>query len=576
MKQNFYNFLNLFNRKDYFSIAGLLALMVVGAALEMAGLTVLVPIIDVISTPEKLNDNETYQMIYSIIGAGSLEDFILRLSAIIVIYILCKNLFLAYVSLRQAKFIKNKEIQITNRLLASYLFKPYLEMSHRNSSDLIRNINQEVNYAFTIVVQPLFILISEIFVVSALLTLMIIVSPGATLLAFCILTSGVLFFLLCVKKIIKKFGSQRQNARGRMIEWATQALYSLKELLVARKEKYFLDRFDEQAQKTKEAETFDMAMGRIPVLFIEVFAIATMLMVMIYIFLNEENFIATLSLFALVLLRLMPTMNRVTVCASRIRFYWPSLNAVSQDLEQEIVENASQKSPRKLKFKDNFCIEDVSFTYPTTDNAVLKNVSLSISKGKIISIVGASGSGKTTFMDIMLGLLSPQSGRMILDGRDITKNIDGFRNMVSYLPQSVYLLNATIRENIAFGVEPSKIKNKKINDVLKKVGLDNMVNALPDDLETPIGDISKKISGGQQQRIGIARALYHDKDILFLDEATAGLDPKVEKTICDTLKSLTPDVTIISISHQHALINIADEIYTMDKGVLKPKLKGKK
>ncbi len=557
-------------------MAGLLLLMIVGATLEMAGLTVLVPIIDVISNPEKLNNNETYEMIYTIIGADSLKSFILRLSAVVVTYIVCKNLFLAYVSLRQAKFIKNKEIQTTNRLLASYLFKPYLEMSHRNSADLIRNINQEVNYAFTIVVQPLFILISEIFVVMALLTLMVVVSPGATLLAFCILACGVLFFLLCVKKIINKFGSQRQNARGRMIEWATQALYSLKELLVARKEKYFLDRFDEQAQKTKQAETFDMAMGRIPVLFIEVFAIATMLLVMIYIFLNEENFIATLSLFALVLLRLMPTMNRVTVCASRIRFYWPSLNAVSQDLEKCTMGEVSKKTPRKLNFKESFNIEDVSFTYPATDNAVLKNVSLKIPKGKIISIVGASGSGKTTFMDIMLGLLSPQSGKMILDGKDITKKIDGFRNMVSYLPQSVYLLNATIRENIAFGVEPSKIKNKKINDILKKVGLDGMVQSLPDGLNTPIGDISKKISGGQQQRIGIARALYHDKDILFLDEATAGLDPKVEKKICDTLKSLTPEVTIISISHQDALINIADEIYTMNKGVLKSKGKKKK
>lgn len=558
----------LFNKKEKKHFFGLIALMIVAAILEMIGLTLLVPVIDVVSNPDKLSTNPYYQTIANFIDATDAAQFIIRFSIIVIFYILMKNAYLTFVNLRQANFIKATEIKVTNQLLHSYLLKPYIEVAHKNSADMIRNINQEVGYLFVMVINTLLIVASELFVVTALLGLMMYVSFGATLLAFSILASAVMIFIFGIRKIISRLGSQRQNARGRMIEWATQALYSLKELLVAQKEEYFLKNFQKNSELTKKAEVFDIALSRIPQLFIETFAIITLLSVMLYTFTQGSDFIAILSVFALVLLRLMPTMNRIVICLSRARFYWPSLNIVVNELEKTTALEYAKIETKKLSFHHDLDVKNMSFQYPQGDKAVLNNVNFTVKKGEIVSIVGASGSGKTTFMDILLGLLTPQSGAIILDGQDISNRTSDFRTMVSYLPQSVYLLNATIMENIAFGVDLDKIDQNKVTDIIGKVGLSDMIADLPLGLNTPIGDISAKISGGQRQRVGIARALYHDKEILFLDEATAGLDPETESRICDTLKSLTPNTTIISISHQEALINIADKIYAMDGGIL--------
>jgi len=282
-----------------------------------------------------------------------------------------------------------------------------------------------------------------------------------------------------------------------------------------------------------------------------------------------NDFIATLSVFALVLLRLMPTMNRIIICISRAKFYLPSLDIIVKDLEKiDTKDSVTEDSATKITFQNQINIAGISFAYPSNNKSVLNDVNLKIKKGDIISIIGESGSGKTTFMDIMLGLLSPNTGSITVDHIDITKSPERFLSIVSYLPQSVYLLNTTIRENIAFGVNVDDIDDTKINKVIEKVGLSKMIGELPDGLNAQIGDIGGKVSGGQRQRIGIARALYHDKDILFLDEATAGLDGETENKICQTLKSLTPDVTIVSISHQAALINIADKVYKMIDGEL--------
>ncbi len=553
-------------------MAVLLGLMITSALLEMLGLSMLIPIVDVISDPSKLKTNGIYVSIAELIGAGNAHNFIMRFSVIVVGFILIKNLFLGYVNLKTARFIKGKEIETSNRLIHSYLMKPYIDIAHRNSADLIRNINQEVGFAYIMVVNTILTVVSEVFVMTALLGLMLYMSVGATVLAFCIFFTGSIFFIVVVKRVLKKLGAQRQEARGRMIEWATQTFNAFKEILVASKQGYFLSRFENNANKAREAEIFDLAMARIPQLFIETFAIVTMLVIIGYIYSYETNFIAILSAFALVMLRLMPTVNRVMICLSRARFYSSSLFTVTSDLEKNDNYKELIEYRPPAHFERDLHLKNISFEYPNRQIKILNNLDLHVKKGEIVSITGPSGSGKTTLMDIILGLLHPHTGEILLDGKVITADkIDTFRGLVSYLPQSVYLINASIRENIAFGVNEDDIDDEKIFDVLNKVELADMITGLPKGIRTIIGDISGKISGGQRQRIGIARALYHDKDIVFLDEATSGLDPETERKICHTLRSLTPNVTIISISHQDALINIADHVYKMENGKLKEK-----
>jgi ABC-type multidrug transport system fused ATPase/permease subunit len=561
---------SLFDAGQKRSFVILVIMMVIGAGLEMIGLTLLVPIIDIVSDPEKLNQSDVYQSIYTFIGASSVNDFIVRFSLIVIGYILIKNTYLTFLNLRQANFIKRNEMLVTNRLLRAYLLQPYICVSHKNSADMIRNINQEVGFLFAMMINAILIVLAEIFVVVALVGLMIYVSPGATFMAFGILSFAGVVFIFGIRKFLKTLGVQRQQARGKMIEWATQSLQSLKELLVAKKENYFLSNFQKQSKITQKAEIFELALNRVPQLFIETFAIITLLTVMIYTYMQGTDFIAVLSVFALVLLRLMPTMNRVIICLSRIRFYSTSLDVVINELENVKDIDQTKIQTSHTVFNQNLSIENIVFQYPESNKNVLNGVNMTIQKGSITSIVGPSGSGKSTLMDIVLRLLDPKEGVIRLDDQDITNTDKDFRDLVSYLPQSVVLLNASIAENIAFGVDENEIDYNKINNILTQVDLENMVEAMPHGLATQIGDINAKVSGGQRQRIGIARALYHDKDILFLDEATAGLDPETENRICKTLKSLTPEKTIISISHQPALINIADEAYEMRDGRLVP------
>lgn len=553
----------IFESKDRKTLAILLFLMVIAAFFEMIGIGLIMPIIGVISDPDIIENSKYYAMTYEILKAHSVNNFVVKISATLVGFLILKNLYLTAIGFYQSYFTARKEAETSTKLLKGYITMPYESYISRNSSDLIRNINQETNQLFMQLLNSMLILISEAFIALTLFLLLLISYPVATIVSTALASFAAFAFIYFVKKPLKNLGEERIDSRARMLEWATQGLHGLKELVVAEKTNYFVEAFGKKAHTTAKAQGFSEAMARIPRLYIETVAVFMLVAVILIVIKTEDNTVQALSLFGMVMFRILPSINRIATCATRIRFYAPALDVIVSDLKHDDFDTASSEN---ITFNNSLEIKNVHYKYPDSDRPILNGISLTIQKGESISIKGPSGAGKSTLLDMMLGLLEPTKGSVESDGLAIQKNIKDWRNHLSYLPQFVYLINSTIRENVAFGVNEADIDDTKVMEALKKAELLDLIQSLPEGTKSQIGDVSGKLSGGQRQRIGIARALYHDRDILFLDEATASLDHDTEMRICKTLKSLTPEVTLISVSHRQALLDIADNVYTIENG----------
>lgn len=553
----------LFQKSDYKRLTFLIMLLVLAAFIEMIGIGLVMPIVNVLSNPEIVETSKYYKYAYTFFESTSVNDFVIKASLFLIGYLICKNLFLTGISFFQSYFIARKEAEVSTKLLKSYLNMPYEEYIKRNSADLLRNINQETNQLFINVISSSLILISEAFVAIALLLMLLFIYPMITIISIGFATMAALLFIYIVKGPLTRLGKKRINARGRMLEWATHGLHGLKELVVANRTYYLVEEFNKKSKEMAETQGFSEALSRIPRLYIETIAILLLLIVVVYIMQTGENFIQAISLFGMVMFRMLPSINRIAVSATRVKFYIPSIEAVVNDLKNC---TSTPQSSNSITFTKEFKVENLHYKYEGSDTATLKNVSLTVKKGQSISIKGPSGAGKSTLFDIMLGLIKPHKGTLKSDGVEVRENLQDWRQNVSYLPQFVYLITGTIRENIAFGVDAKDIDDEKINKMLKVAELYDFVQTLPQGLDTMIGDITSKLSGGQRQRVGIARALYHNRRILFLDEATASLDLETEKRICNTLKKLTPEITIIAISHRQALLDMADEVYELNNG----------
>lgn len=564
----------LFDASDYRKIALFIFLAIIVAFAEMIGIGMIMPIINVLADPSVLEDSGYYSKAYALLGSDNPTQFITMMGCLLVFYLILKNAFIASVIFFQSRFICDSEAKLSTKLLRSYLNMPYEDYIKRNSSDLLRNINQEINHLFIQLVNASFMIATEMFVVMVLLGLLLFLYPLASITVIILGIISAYIFMVLIKKPLAKFGEKRVDARGRMLEWATQGLHGFKELVVANRKDYLANSFSKQAENVAKSSSLGMAMNNLPRMYIETIAIVILLVVIIQMTYSDQNFVQALSLFGLVTFRTLPSLNRIAASSARIRFYLPSLDIISRDLllfqKTEISNQNFHEENALHEFSSEITLKNVHFKYPQSSVPVLKGINLEINKGDIISLTGESGAGKSTLLDIMLGLLKPESGEVLFDGKDIYKNIFAWRQNIAYLPQFVYLINGTIKENIAFGLNENDIDEDKLQKVILQAELKAMIDNLPNGIDSIIGDVSVKISGGQRQRIGIARALYYDRDILFLDEATASLDPATEERICNTLKSLTSEVTIISISHRKALSDIANKIYRLENGKLNP------
>ncbi|MFS0861492.1 ABC transporter ATP-binding protein [Fredinandcohnia sp. 179-A 10B2 NHS] len=574
--------LTLINKNEKKKLVILLFMMIIAALFETLGIGLIVPFVGIVTNPSIIQEQASLSYIYNLFNFNSTTSFIISAVVTLLIVFIVKNLYLLLFQYAQSRVILNQQVKMSGRLFKEYLTKPYSFHLQRNSATLLRNVNREVSKVFNGIVMSGFHLLTEILIISFILVLLIVTSPIATIIVTFLLGGCVLLFFKFFRKKISELGQEQREIGAVLIKWVNQGLGASKEVKVTGKEDFFVNAYSKQNQIMAKNSIFMRILELVPRLFIEtVLVLIVLLMMMMIVFqeIDTTELVSTMALFAMAAFRLMPSINRVVGLITNIRYNEPALSIIYEDLfmnrdqivSQEMKDNYITKLPSvfgKRSFTKEIKLVNVSFRYPNQKNLSVNDVSLSIPIGKSVAFIGESGAGKTTIVDIILGLFEPEKGSVMVDGKNLFEQRALWQQKIGYIPQSIYLSDDTIRGNVAFGVESTQIKDEDVWRALEQAQLKEYVESLPDKLETNVGERGVRLSGGQRQRIGIARALYNNPEILFMDEATSALDNDTEKDIMRAFDGLKGEKTLIIIAHRISTIENCDIVYKISNGKL--------
>ena len=562
-------------------MAVLIAMMLAGAALETIGTSLILPLITAATSPGSILGNRYMRAVYDLLGLDSPQSFLVAcVIALIVVYVV-KNVFMFFMYYAQYRFVYNGQYNTSRSLFKEYVQRPYEFYLDASTPVVIRNIVSDVNGVYNLIL-TLLQLFTEAVIFLALFVLSLAVSPVMTLLMTVILGAILVINSRVFGPILHDFGNEVQQNNANVTKWLMQAMNGMKETKVLNKERYFVNRYEESAGRLNMIQLKQSSMSNIPRLSIETVMMVGILSVLGLFLARDTNIgigstIGQVGLLAMVAIRIMPSANRIVQAINNVSYYEPSLTAVEDIIKHahEIRTDEMFSGDEKIEpipFKKEVRLENITYRYPNTDVNILENASLTVPIGKSVGIIGPSGAGKSTAVDVLLGLLHPQEGRITVDGFDIRDNPAGWFDMIGYVPQMMFMLDDTIRNNVAYGTDPDKIDDEKVWRVLKEAQMDEFVRGLPQGLGTGIGERGVRISGGQRQRIGIARALYNDPDIMIFDEATSALDNDTEAAIMEAIERLHGRKTLIIVAHRLTTIENCDAVYRVeDRGFVRTK-----
>ncbi len=561
----------IFSKRDKYKIALLLCIMVAGSFLELLGVAVFQPFVNIIMMPDSIQENPYLARIYQMFGCSTTESFLTVVAlGIIVIYVV-KNVYLWVEQDLILKFTYGVQQKLSTRLLTTYLAEPYTFHLNKNIAELQRSM-QEDTTMFTQVLMHTLQLIAEVVVCVVLGVYLFSVSNSITVVIVGLLILCVILFTKLTKRFTEELGKQGQIYKGKLYQWVNQSLGGVKEVKVLNREEFFTSSYKKYYRLYIKGVRINRLLSITPKYMVEAVCM-TGLLIAIIIKLNFghgelENFIPQLATFAVAAFRLLPSVGRINEHVNNILYAVPSVDLIYGDLKgiEDYQEEKGEEEGREWNFERAISAKHVTYAYPNTDTNVLEDANCVIPKGKTVAFIGSSGAGKTTMADIILGLLVPQRGKILVDDIDVFKNLTMWHHQIGYIPQVIYLSDDTIRNNIAFGIHEDQINEEAVKTALKKAQLAEFVDTLPDGLDTIVGDRGVRLSGGQRQRIGIARALYHDPEILVLDEATSALDNETETAVMEAIESLQGSKTMIIIAHRLTTIQNADIIYEVGDG----------
>lgn len=543
-------------------------LMLLGMILECLGIGIILPILSLLLDEKLLGKYPEFARIVQLIGNPSHEGLIVVLFGVLLMMFFLKNLFLLYLAWRQSTFAYSVIGNLSTRLLTNYLHKPYSFHLTRNSGTLIRNTISEVGmFGFNFLI-PGLNLIAEGLVFLGLSIMLLLVEPLGTAIVVGTLSILWALFQKPLSNFLTRHGTLRQKYDALRVTHIQESLGSVKDLKVLGREEEFLEAFGPLNRKWARSGRFQQIFQRIPAFATEVVAImAICLLVFVMIYSGKElsSVVPALGLFGAVAFRLLPSSNRILSSLQAMSFGVPVIEVLSNELKLESEKGISNDG-YPVRFKDEIKVSDVSFSYETGGRAALSEVNLNIGFGQSVGLIGPSGSGKSTMVDVILGLFAPQEGNVFIDGTKISSNLRSWQNLIGYVPQSIFLIDKSIRRNIALGVPPDEIDEGALAQAIKSAQLVNFVQELPDGLDTLVGERGVRLSGGQRQRIGIARALYHNPSVLVLDEATSALDTETESDIMHDVNELKGEKTIIIVAHRLSTLVGCDKLYRFDKG----------
>jgi ABC-type multidrug transport system fused ATPase/permease subunit len=553
----------------------LLVMILIMAVLDMMGVASVLPFIAVLTNPNFIETNFILNLMFQfskIFGVESYQQFLFFLGVLVLIFLLTSLVFKALTIYAQVRFSEMRHYSISKRLIEGYLRQPYSWFLNQNSSEIGKTILSEVNYVVGNGIGQLLEVIAKGSVAVTLIILLIIVDPKLAIIVGLTISFayGLIYYLSA--NYLKRIGEERLLHNELRYKYVSEAFNASKEVKVSGLENSFTNLFAKSAIVYARTSTSADVTKQLPRFFLEAIVFGGILLIILYIMSLTGNFNTALpivSLYVFAGYRLMPALQQIYASLTILKFTEPSLDKLYHDVKK-LKQPLENQEKGNLPFKNSINLKKVSYNYPNSSRTVLKDINLVIPAKSKVGFVGSTGSGKTTTVDIILGLLEAQKGTLEVDGKIITgKNVRSWQRSIGYVPQFIYLSDDTVEANIAFGVEKEFINFDAVEKASKIANLHNFVlDELPNKYKTIVGEDGIRLSGGQRQRIGIARALYRDPKVLVLDEATSSLDNDTEKVVMDAINNLNKNMTIILIAHRLNTVKGCDIIFRLDKGKL--------
>lgn len=565
----FKKFYRLLNRHQKNRVVILFFMMLIGACFEVLGVSMMLPLVTAVMNPDIITENALCAWICQAFHLSDHVSFVIWcIVALVFIYII-KAVYLTIEYSIQYRFVFNNRFMTQTRLLEAYLRRPYEYFLSAQSGEIIRIVQEDTNNSFNMLIVILSFL-TETVVSAAVILAIFVINPFMTVCVAAMLLLLMLALAKGLRPLLRREGIAYQETYAATNKWLLQSISGIKEVKVTQTEEFFLNNFVKYGRRLVTAARWNSTLQNIPRNLIELVSVCSMMIVfgiMIAMGVEMDSLIPSLSAFAMAAVKLLPSANRILGAVTQMTFYEPALDNMLESLDV-LEETAVEKRDRtdELLLRKEIRLSGITYMYPGGEKKIFENADLAIPVGHSIGIVGTSGAGKTTAVDILLGLLKPQAGQILADGVDVSTNMQGWLAHIGYIPQMIFMLDDTIRENVVFGHETDGQTDAAVWAALEEAQLADFVRELPDGLDTAIGERGVRLSGGQRQRIGIARALFTNPDVLVFDEATSALDNETEEAIMQSIHALHGKKTMIIIAHRLTTIEGCDAVYRAGDG----------
>jgi len=544
---------------------------------EVIGVASVVPFLTILANPEIINQNSILNFIYKYIGFNNANDFLIFLGFAAFLLIIVASIIRTVGQYALTRFAQMRRHSLASRLLKIYIFKPFVFFLNRNTSDLSKIILSEVDQVINGVFQPGAIMVGQVFTVLAIVIFLFVVDPIVCLIAASLLGSIYLLIYLLIQSYLKKIGKNQIEFNKMRFEATQEAFGAIKEIKLYAKERAYLSRFDYPSIRMASTISTGTVMGQIPKFTIEAFAFGGILALSMFLMNKYGGYssnalgsvLPLLGLYAFAGYRLIPAMQIIYFSLTQVKFFSPAIDNIYKDLFQDEKEISHFKNnDEEITFNSTLELKKMSYCYLGSERQALTDISLKLESGESLGIVGSTGSGKSTLVNIMLGLLNPSSGSILIDGNELTDTkIRSWQKNIAYVPQDIFLLDTSIKFNIALGQDEEEIDYERLLQSIRISQLEELINnELPNGIDTIVGERGIRLSGGQKQRIGIARALYQKPKIVFFDEATSSLDSVTEKKIINDIENLQGAYTLVMIAHRVTTLKSCNQILVLNNG----------
>jgi ABC-type multidrug transport system fused ATPase/permease subunit len=562
--------------KERMEAAFLLCAMALGACFETVSIGVIIPFIAVLKQPELIASSHHLQPLLSHLNLNEPRELLLALGIALISLFAIKTGYLIFLYRWLYRYAMRKHVNLSRQLLGGYLSAPYTLHVRRNSADLIRVTTRSVEDFAAIFLVNLLIVLGELLVLAALTSLLMVVEPLGTLGALFVLGVPTALVYRSTQPGLAAAGRAAEESFAAMIQWAGQAISSVKEITITGRRSFFLDQHAFHVQRFSNSArllSFLVTLPRFIIDTLSVTALVAIAMILLARGQDLQSSLLLLGMFALAAVRMIPSTTRLSAALAQVRFRYASTEVIYREL-LALRQRPSDLRPdpteeKALPFRQALALEHVSYFYPEAPRPAIDDLSIVILKGHWVGFIGPTGAGKTTLADLILGLLTPTSGRILLDEHNLHDNLAGWQRNIGYVPQTTYLIDDSVRRNVAYGVPEAEIDDERVWLALRTAQVDHLVRSLPGELGAIVGERGGRLSGGERQRLGIARALYGDPEVLVIDEGTSNLDPVTEAAIVEVVAGLRGKKTIIVIAHRPAFVRNCDCIFMLAKGRLR-------